>query len=116
MKNHSLSYIIIILGVWWTLAFLLATFQAWGMFKHAWIIPLGIILSAIVFLAHYKIFNGINKNKKSARIIVLIYGLINFFPLVLQLAGLKTPGIDNLIAAIIGLSLVWSAQNTSNGI
>lgn len=110
MKKQKSSLFILVLGIWWTLAFLLATLQAWGMFKHAWIIPLGIILSAIIFWLHYKLYQGIRKNREWANTIVLIYGLINFFPLFLQLAGLKMPGIDNIIAAVIGFALIYLSR------
>ena len=106
-KPLSFLIIILVLGVWWTIAFLLATLQAWGMFKHAWIIPLGVILSALIFWLHFILYKKLNQNNNSARIIVLIYGVINFLPLFLQLAGLKMPGIDNLITAVIGFALIY---------
>jgi len=110
-KPLSFLIIILVLGVWWTIAFLLATLQAWGMFKHAWIIPLGVILSALIFWLHYKLYQGTRKNREWANAIVLIYGLVNFIPLFLQLIGLKMPGIDNIVTSIIGLILVCLSKN-----
>ena len=111
MKKQSYIIILLVLGVWWAIAFLLATLQAWGMFKHAWIIPLGVILSAIIFWLHYKLYQGTHKNREWANTIVLIYGAINFFPLFLQLIGLKMPGIDNIVTSIIGLILISLSKN-----
>ena len=113
-KPLSFLIIILVLGVWWTLTFLLATLQAWGMFNHIWIIPLGVILSAIIFWLHFILYKKLNQNNNSARIIVLIYGVINFFPLFLQLLGMKMPGIDNIITAVIGLGLIYLSNENRN--
>ena len=108
--KNKLSYFIIILGIWWTIAFLLGTLQAWGMFNHIWILPLGLALSALILFLHHKLYKGIKNNKNWARTLLVVYGIINFIPLLLQIAGIKMPAIDNIIASLIGLTLIYLSR------
>lgn len=90
-----------ILGAWWSFAVLLATLQLWGMTRLWWTIPLGLVASALCFYGHHCLARY--RKTKTGRVIIVLYALGNCIPLVLQLLGLKEPGIDNLLAAGIGL-------------
>lgn len=93
-----------LLGAWWSIALFLATFQVWGMFKIWWTSPIGLFIAALCFYAHHLL--AVHSQTRSGKTILILYALGNTIPLILQIAGLKEPGFDNLIAAGIGLGLL----------
>lgn len=98
-----------LVGLWWFLALFLGTFQLYGMSKIWWIGPLGLFIAALCFylhdlLAHYRA-------TKPAQVILFVYALVNLIPLILQLAGMKEPGLDNIVAAGIALGLLHYCRN-----
>ncbi len=115
MKNKKsknigkIKIILIIMGIWWTIALLLVTLQAWGMSKLWWTIPVGLALAALCFYGHCVLAR--HRTTKAGRIIIVVYALINTIPLILQLIGLKEPGFDNLVAAAIGLGVLSTMKS-----
>ncbi len=113
-KNPRLKIILVILGIWWALAFFIAACQFYIMSRVIISLPIGLILSFIVFWLHLFLYKKIKQEKKLAIIILYIYAVIHFIPLVLQLTGMKTPGLDNVVVAVIGLLLVYTKEKNDN--
>ncbi len=113
-NTHSkiTCYTFTVLGVWWALATLLATIQAYNTYR-SFIVLLGVLLAALLLYAHLLLGRKILEQNKVARIIAFVYAGAHFIPLLAQLLGLKEPGLDNLIPALIGC-LVLSLVETSS--
>lgn len=105
-QNKLLEYTLLILGVWWVIAFLLAGLQAYLMSQIFLFVILGIVIAPLIFYLHYLIYKKIIQKKFYAKIILFVYALVNFIPLALQILNIQSPGIDNIIAALIGLLLL----------
>ncbi len=105
-QNRKLKYFLVVLGVYWTIALAIAIFQGLIMFRNP-LIFLTIILLPLPIYLHFLLYKKAEKNKRTAIILLYIYALINFFPLILQLLKIKPTGIDNIITALIGLILIY---------
>jgi hypothetical protein len=106
-EKPRLKICLIVLGIVWAVAFVIATLQVYLMSNSLIAIPIGLAVSAGIFYLHLTIYNNLIKGSVSAKIILYSYIALNFVPLILQLAGFKAAGIDNIIAAAIGLALYY---------
>ncbi len=102
--------ILIALAILWLFIFILIAFQAYIMSRIWWLVPIALIIGAIIFYLHIFLDKKLQKEKRWAKIILYIYIIINFIPLILQFTGIKDPGLDNIIAGIIGLLLYLSIE------
>ena len=105
-KNYNLKIILYLIGIWWTIAFLQATIQLYFLTKIAIIIPIGTLISLVILYLHYLLYK--KSDKILGKIIIKLYSLLHFIPLILQLRFLEQPGFDNIITALIGLILYYS--------
>ncbi len=113
MKNRKhkqarkLKYLLIALSIWWTITFILATFQVYFMSRSIVFLLIGLVISALIAFAHFMIYKSLLKEKKFAKLIYLTYASIHFIPLILQIIGLRIPSIDSAITAFIGLLMIY---------
>lgn len=104
-ENKKLKFLLIALGIYWTIALLISIFQLLIMFRNPFLF-LTIILLPLPIYLHLKLYKKLEENNKTALIILYIYALIHFIPLILQLLAIKPAGIDNVITALIGFFLI----------
>ncbi len=107
MKKKSQKLMILALGIWWTIAFVLAAFQAYFMSQLVVFLLLGLVIAALVAFAHFRLYRSLIKEKKLAKITYLAYASIHFIPLILQIIGLRIPSIDSAITSLIGLLMIY---------
>ncbi len=101
-RSHIVKDVIIALGIWWALAIGLGTLQLYGSYRQIYIIPVGIALMALVFVAHATLAQFYPK-RAVTKYILGAYIATFFIPLVMQFVGLRQPGIDTIIVALFGL-------------
>ncbi len=109
-KTKRLKFVLMVLGIWWTLAVLLATFQAYFMTNSLISFPIGILFAFLVFYMHILLYKKLLQNRKKARLIYFIYTGIHFIPLLLQFTGIQSPGLDNIVTALIGLVMILAVE------
>lgn len=107
-KNNKPSYIFLTIAVWWEIALLLAAFQGYIMSRIWWIPLIILVLALTLGLFNLKVEKALRKKKRWADYTLIGYIVLHFIPIVLQIIGIKAPGLDNIATAIIGLILTYS--------
>ena len=111
MENKKLKYTLIILGIWWAIAVFLAITQIYLMGLMKVLLIIAIITIPIIISLHLLLYKKLMKKSKITEGIFFLYIFIHFIPLTLQLSGLKEPGFDNIIIALIGSILIYSTKS-----
>ena len=94
--------------IWRSIGIFLIFLQAYLMFQH-----LLFVLPLFLF-SEYFFVKGIGKIQRKLRnpsktFVVVSYAAagVHFIPLILQVFGMSAPGFDNVVAALIGLWILW---------
>jgi len=94
--------------IWGSIGIFLIFLQVYLMFQYLlFVLPL-------FLLSEYFFVKGMGKAQRKLRnpsktFVVASYvaGVVHFIPLILQLGRISAPGFDNVVAALIGLWILW---------
>lgn len=94
----------------WAVAIALLALQAWFMARIAWPALVGLALALAVVFGAARWGRAVSAGGVAARRLLFAAALVHLLPLVLALAGLAAPRVDNLLLALLGWLMLEAAS------